>query len=191
MRAYKSGGKANKLSKNVGSVFVANSERALLTQPAYSSLNHSTEISQAAAVFCTTLGEERRDSEPAQNGSGWLRVVCAVFMQRLRSGFRMSSFSSYLRNRDNQRQKLLQIRGIRAGDADRQRYTLPIDDYVMLRTGPFPIGGVRAGCVATANCSKTAGIHGCPRPIDHIRATQFRQHNRLQLVLYAGGLPVS
>jgi hypothetical protein len=179
-----------KCRMNVNSVLVANSDTTLLMQPAYSSFNHPTAFSQAAAVFCTTIGEERRDSKPAQNGSGWLRLVGAVCIKRLQWGFRMSSFSSYLRNRDNQRQKLLNIRGIRTGDADRHRYALPIDHYVMLCAGPSPNGGVRAGCLATANCSNTAGIHGCARPVDHLRAMQFRQHNRLQLVPYARGLPV-
>lgn len=102
--------------------------------------------------------------------------------------FRSTSCSRYF---DNPRRHLRNVKCIFADSAGYLRCALPVNKQVMFRSWTRPYDAVGTGCLATANRSDTAGIHGCARPVDNFRVTLFRQENCRLLVPHALRRPVS
>jgi hypothetical protein len=99
-------------------------------------------LAKSAAVFRASVRQERLDPQPTQDAPRGLRVVSPVAIELVGPGPRVARFAADRGKLGDQRQKLIDIRFVCAGELHFQRHTLTIDDQMMLAAELPAIGRV-------------------------------------------------
>ena len=85
---------------------------------------------------------------------------------------RSAPFAVQRRNRIDQRQGLLRVVPIRAGQTHGERHASPVANQMALAPALRPIGGIRTSMVTTMHCADGTAVHDRSRPIDLILSSE-------------------
>ena len=117
---------------NVGPLVVADTKASKLIEPRKCPLDDPAPSSQTAAVLGTAHRQQRQDAASSQPGSDGLCIVAAVSHHRIWATSRPSPRALEWRNRIHQRQCLLRVVSVGAGQANRERHAPPVADQMTL-----------------------------------------------------------
>ena len=126
---------------NVGPLVVADTEASKLIEPGKCPLDDPAPSSQTAAVQRAAHRQQRQDAASSQPGSDCLRIVAPVSHHTIWAMPRPSSLALEWKNRIHQRQSLLRIVSVSAGQANRERHAPPVADQMTLAPALGPIVG--------------------------------------------------
>jgi len=109
-------------------------EVAVLMQPTLRTLDYPTVHAQAAAMGCSSLGQQWLAPAPPQLASMRLGVIRAVALDAIEPSPRMAAFAAHRRNGIEQRQQLRHVVAVCFRERDRHRRPpLAIDQQVVFR----------------------------------------------------------
>jgi hypothetical protein len=175
---------------DVGPLVVADAQAAKLVEPGKCPLDYPPPPAQATPVLGAAHRQPGHDvprSETAPNRSG---VVAAITKHTVRTPPRSPAFALERGNRIHQRQGLLRVIPVRAGEADGEGHATSIAYQMTLAPAFGPIGGIRPGLIATKHRAHGTTIHDGSRPIDLVVASQPIQQRKVDQIPYAQPLSV-
>jgi len=130
---------------NIGATFIADTQPTILEEPRNRALNHPAMHPQAAAVWCPTPGQKRKDASVTQLTPVRLRIVGSVPLDTIRTSPGPSHFARDRGDGIDQRQQLRDVVAIGSRDLDGQGNALGIRDQMMLGARFGSVRGIRAG----------------------------------------------
>ena len=135
---------------NVGPPVLADTAASKLIEPRTCPLDNPAPSSQTAAVLGAARRQQREDAASLQPGSDGLCVVAAVPHHTIWATPRPSPLALEWKNRTHQRQCLLRVVSVGAGQANRERHAPPVADleatprpYAVHANSPTTIRGGR------------------------------------------------
>jgi hypothetical protein len=171
---------------NVGPLVVADPKASKLIE-----LDDPAPSSQTAAVLGTAHRQQWQDAASSQPRSDGLCIVAAVSHHRIWATLRPSPRALEWRNRISQRQCLLRVVSVGAGQANRERRAPPVADQMTLAPALGPISGIWTGLVTAADRADGATVHDRPRPINLVGAREPVQERKVHQIPNARPLPIA
>ena len=104
---------------------------------------------------------------------------------------RSAPFAVQRRNRIDQRQGLLRVVPIRAGQTHGERHASPVANQMALAPALRPIGGIRTSMVTTMHCADGTAVHDRSRPINLILSSEPIQQREVNEIPRARSLPIA
>lgn len=124
--------------------FVTNLQAPKRVQPSNRAFDRPTGFTKPAAMVRADFCEHRLDATCSQALTVLLRTVASVTLNDFRFVQRASALSSYRWNGLDKWVELGNVVAIRAGQDDRERDALRVDDEMMLAAKLAPVRGIRA-----------------------------------------------
>jgi hypothetical protein len=162
---------------NVVAPFVTHTQSSELVEPAYRSLDHPAQASQAAAVLRVALRDHRLDPTHPQEHAVQVRIVRPIGVQAIRFATGTTHLAADRRNRIDQRQQLGYVVLVGAGEPNGKRNAVRIRDEVVLRAFLAAIGRVGAGFFAPPT-ARTDPLSTTARDQSIWSAARSRSKNR-------------
>jgi len=116
---------------NIRTSFITNPQSAKLMQPCECPLNYPAGFAQAAAVGCSSFGQQGFDIQKFQSKPVRLRIIGTITLNNVGSFTRPSSFACYWRNCFNQSKKLSNIMPVGTGNCCSKGHTVGISNYMV------------------------------------------------------------
>ena len=88
-------------------------------------------------------------------------------------------------------QSFLRVVPVRAGQADRERHTLPIADQMALAPEFGPIGRIRPSVIAAVHGADGTTVHDRSRPVNLIISSEPIQQREVNEIPHARALPIA
>lgn len=130
---------------HMGISFIANFQASKGMKPGNRAFYDPTRFAQSAAMRRADSGEQGRDTTFAQALTVRLGTVAPVALHDMRFVQGTTRLAANMRNRGDQRIKLGDVVAVRAGQDDRERDALRVDDEVVFAAELAPVRRVRAG----------------------------------------------
>ena len=124
--------------------FIANFQASKRVKPGNRALDLPTRFAESAARGRANFCEQERDATFTQALPMWLGTVAPVALNDLRLVQRTSPFAPDMWNGLHQCIELGNVVAVCAGQDDRERNALRVDDEVMLAAELSPVRGIRA-----------------------------------------------
>lgn len=157
---------------DVGPLVIPHAQTPKLTEPGKGALHDPARPAQTTPMLGSAHSQQGSDvtsPETAPNGNG---VVAAVPKHTVWPLPRSPTFAVQRRNRIHQRQGLLRVIPVRAGQADGERHAPPVADKVTLAPAFGPVGGTRSGLISAVHRADRTTVQDRPRPVNLVRASQ-------------------
>ena len=129
---------------NLGEPLESNPKSPVLVEPGQGSLNHPSASSKAAAMRCSTPGQERLDPTGTKHPAMRFGIVCPVRKHTPRSATGMSPTTSDGRDLVHERNELRNVVPIGFGQTAFKGNALCVRDEMMLAPQFPPIRWIRA-----------------------------------------------
>jgi hypothetical protein len=104
---------------------------------------------------------------------------------------RSAPFAVQRRNRIDQRQGLLRVVPIRAGQTHRERHASPVANQMALAPALRPIGGIPTSMGTTMHRADGTAVHDRSRPINLILSSEPIQQHEVNEIPLARSLPIA
>ena len=130
---------------NIGATFVTNPQAAVLAKPGEGTLYDPAIDTQAAAMLCSTPGQQRDNVPLTQRASMRLRVIGPIAQNGLGTPTGPSHFARDGPDGIDQRQQLRDVVAIGPRDLDGQRNAIGRSQQMVLGARFTPIRGIGAG----------------------------------------------
>ena len=149
------------------------------------------QVPQTAAVLRAPHRQQRQDAASSQPRSDCVRIVAAVSHHTIWTTARPSPLALEWKNRIHQRQCLLRVVSVGAGQSNRERHTSPVADQMTLAPALGPISGIWTGLVTAVDGPDGTTVHDRPRPVNLIGACQPIQQRKVHQIPNARPLPIA
>src|SRR4029450_12525817 len=176
---------------DVGPLVVADTEASKLIEPGKCPLDDPAPSSQTAAVLGAAHRRQRQDAASSQPGSDCLCIVAAVSHHTIWATPRPSPLALEWQNRIHQRQCLLRVVSVGAGQANRERHAPPVADQMALAPALAPTRGIWTGLAPAVDGADGTTVHDRPRPINLAGARVPVQQRKVHQIPNAGPLPIA
>src|ERR1700722_6249257 len=183
------GGQAKECLLNVNEPIESAAKAAKGVQPRVGSLDGPTSLSQTAAVLGVALGNDRRNSQPTQDGSQRFGIITAVALKAIWMFTFGSWFAADRRYRCQNMKGFGDLIDVGCRDRDIQRDALSVRQDMVFAAGFAAIRGIWAGFFASFGRFGEGGVDQGALPIDFVGSVEFSQQHRVQLKPDTGLMP--
>ncbi len=174
------GGETKEGLLNVNEPIESAAKAAKGVQPRIGSLDGPTSLSQTAAVLGVAPGDDRRNSQPTQDGSQRFGIIAAVALKAIWMFTFGSWFAADGRYRCQNMKGFGDFIDVGCRDCDIQRDALSIRQDMVFAAGFAAIRGIWAGFFASFGCFGEGGVNQGAFPIDLVGAIEFGQKEGVQ-----------
>jgi hypothetical protein len=174
------GGETKEGLLNVNEPIESAAKSAKGVQPRIGSLDGPTSLSQTAAVLGVTLGNDRRNSQPTQDGSQWFGIIAAVALKAIWMFTFGSWFAANRRYRCQNMEGFGDLIDVGCRDGDIQRDALSIRQDMVFAARFAAIRGIWARFFTSFGCFGEGGVDQGAFPIDLVGAIEFSQNEGVQ-----------
>lgn len=122
---------------------------------------------------------------------GFLCIVAAVSHHTIWTTPRPSPLALEWKNRIHQRQCLLRVVSVGAGQANCERHAPPVADQMTLAPALGSISRIWTGLIAAVNRADGTTVHDGPRPINLVQACEPVQQRKVHQIPNARPLPIA